>query len=54
MELAKTERFAVVTVAGSGLGRCFALELAGRGLNTILGTVVKRIKLYNELIANVI
>ena len=36
MELAKTERFAVVTGAGSGLGRCFALELAGRGLNTIL------------------
>lgn len=36
MELAKTERFAVVTGAGSGLGRCFDLELAGRGLNTIL------------------
>lgn len=36
MELAKTERFAVVTGTGSGLGRCFALELAGRGLNTIL------------------
>ena len=30
------KRFAVVTGASAGLGRCFALELAGRGINTIL------------------
>lgn len=28
--------YAVVTGAGAGLGRCFALELAGRGVDTIL------------------
>lgn len=28
--------FAVVTGASSGLGRCFAIELARRGINTIL------------------
>ena len=30
------KRFAVVTGASTGLGKCFALELAGRGINTIL------------------
>lgn len=29
-------RFAVVTGASTGLGRCIALELAGRGINTLL------------------
>ena len=30
------KRFAVVTGASAGLGKCFALELAKRGINTIL------------------
>ena len=34
--MAQGKRFAVVTGASSGLGRCFALELAHRGVNTIL------------------
>ena len=29
-------KYAVVTGASTGLGRCIALELAGRGINTVL------------------
>lgn len=34
--MSQKEKFAVVTGASRGLGRCFALELARRGINTIL------------------
>lgn len=32
----KSKTFAVVTGASQGLGKCFALEFAKRGINTIL------------------